>query len=418
MLRSRVVIVAGCWAITLLLGGSLAVAGTPRPSQVVTTQRAVVAPQAFKPDDPAMKSPAAAKALSATMVSATFKNTPAMQAFAELAKKSGYTIEPYNSGGGGGNQPRFANVTVTIDNQPFWAAMREVCTRGNVGLYYYGGEDPDKIQLMPSNYGQQHMMKAPASIQGPYLTVVTDLRRINTVQMGAPEKTDRKISLQIHTFAEPKARPMQYSYQPTIDEAVDDNGNSMVPPAGDNRNDHMQSSRGISWYGHVQIPYPTTNPGKRIVRLRGHIDAKVQLATEPWEIADPLKAAEQTRTFGGKKVTFKSFKKASSGQYNAEIVYHRSADENQQAFQQAAFNSEPNLKLLEEGNGRYQSYGSSASSNGETVTRQFTFQRRAPGGGRAADAAEAPDPNKLVINVATAVESVAIPFELVDLPLP
>src|SRR5215207_6517088 len=179
MSRSRVscgvFVVAGCWGATLLLGGSLAMAGTPRPAQVVTTQRAVVAPQAFKPDDPAMKSPQAAKALSA-----------AMQAFAELAKKSGYTIEPYNSGGGGGNQPRSPNVTVTIDNQPFWAAMREVCTRGNVGLYYYGGEDPDKIQLMPSNYGQQHMMKAPASIQGPYLTVVTNLQRINTVQMGAP----------------------------------------------------------------------------------------------------------------------------------------------------------------------------------------------------------------------------------------
>jgi hypothetical protein len=403
----------------LLIGASTALAGTPRPQQIVTTQRAVVAAQAFKPDDPVMKSPQAAKVLSATMVSAEFKNVPALKAFAELAQKSGYTIEPYD--GGGTNPTRYGNVTATITNQPFWFAVREVCTRGNVGLYYYGGEEPDKIQLMPSNYGQQHMLKAAASIQGPYMTIVTYLTRVNSVAMGTPDKVDRKVNLQIQTFAEPKARPMHYSYQPVIDECVDDNGNSMIPDAKDEggRQQHMQSSRGVSFNGHVSLPYPTTNPGKRIARLRGHIDAKVQLSSEPWEIADPLKASETSKTVGGKKYTFKSLTKNDNGQYNLQIIMYRGDNEDQRTFQQTAFSVEPVLKLTDAGNTRYQSHSSGGSSDGEKVTRHFTFARRGSGGRASAGAAaDAPDPTKLVIELATTTQDVAIPFELVDLPLP
>jgi hypothetical protein len=392
-----------------LLIGSVAFGGTARPVPVTTTQRAVVDAQAFKSDDPIMKSPQVAKALSPTMVSATFTNIPAMQAFAELSKQSGYAIELYNSGGG--NQTRFGNVTATITNQPFWAAMREVCTRGNVALYYYGDDDPDKIQLMPSNYGQQHMMKAAASIKGPYLTVVTSLQRTNSVAMGAPQTTNRSVNLQIHTFAEPKARPTQYAYEPVIDEAVDDNGNSMLQ-TDNNRQPNMQSNRGVSWYGYVRLAYPTTNPGKKIARVRGHIDAKVQLQSEPWEIADPLKAPTATKTIGGKKITFKSFKKNDTGRYTLELVFAR-GDMDPQTFQQTAFNNEPGLKLTDSG-GRYQAYSSGGSSSQDEATRQFSFARRA----RAPAAGPPPDPDKLIIEIPTATQDVAIPFELVDLPMP
>jgi len=407
----------GGLAALIIASSSAAFAGTPRTTAIPTTQRAVVAAQAFKPDDPVMKSPQAAKVLTPTMVSATFENLPALKAFAELSKQTGYVIEPYNNGGG--NQTRYGNVTATINNQPFWFAVREICTRGNVSLYYYGDDDPDKIQLMPSNYGQQHMMKAAASIQGPYMTIVTNLDRVNNVLMATPEKTDRKVNLQIHTFAEPKARPEQYAYQPVIDEAVDDNGNSMLPDASEPRQMNMQSSRGVSFYGYVSLKYPTENPGKRIARIRGHIDAKVQLATEPWEIADPLKAKEQSKTIGGKKYTFKSVIKSSNGQFTVELITHRGESEDQQTFQQTAYNSQPVMKLIDGGNGSYQSYSSGGHGDGEAVTRQFTFVRRGGGGGGGGGGkAGAVEPTKLLIELASSTQDVAIPFELVDLPLP
>ena len=413
----------GVWALAGWLGAlsssssssSWALGGAPRPQPVVTTQRAVVAPEAFKPTDPVMQSPQAAKALSATFVSAKFENTPAMEAFAELTKKTGYIIEPYEAGT---NQAKYGRVTATITNQPFWAAVREICARGNVSLYYYGDDAPDRIQLMPSNYGQQYAMKAPVSIQGPYMTVLNHLDRVNNVSMSAPDKVDRRVNLQIHTFAEPKARPTQYAYQPTVTEAIDDNGNSMVPDPTDPQQQNMQSPRGLSFYGNIRLKYPTTNPGKRIARVRGHIDAKVRLSSEPWEIADPLKAAEQTKTFGTKKVTFKRFTKSGTGQYIAEFVFHRGDNEDAQEFQRNAFQTEPVLKLTDAGDGRYQSWAAGGSSVNDQATRQFTFQRRDSGGRRVAASPDAAEPTKLTLEVPTDVKDVAIPFELVDLPLP
>ena len=391
-------------------------AGTP--PRIVTTQRAVVALDAFKPDDPLMtKAPQTAKALSATIVTAKFDNTPALKAFAEIAKQSGYVIEPYNSGGN--NPTKYLNVTTNVVNQPFWAAMREICMRGNVALYYYGDDDPDKIQLMPSNYGQQNMMKAAASVQGPYMTVVTNIDRVNTVNMASPEKTDRKVNLQLYNFAEPKARPVQYKYNPTIDEAMDDNGNTMVPSSSDVNQGGMSSARGISWYTYVALPYPTTNPGKRIARIRGHIDAKVQLQSEPWEIVDPLKAKQETKTIGGKKYIFKSFKKGNDdNQYTLELEMFRGNDEDQNTFQQNAFSSQPNIKLIDNANGRYQAWGGGGSNDGDKVTRQFTLalRNRTAGGRASSDADKAP--NKLIIELPSATQDVPIPFELVDLPMP
>jgi hypothetical protein len=398
----------GLWAFTILACASMASAG--QPPRIVTTQRAVITPQAFAADDPVMKDPKAAKTLSPTMVSATFANVPALKAFEELAKQTGYKIELYEPRG----QTRFGNVTATIVNQPFWAAMREICIRGNVNLYYYGDEGNDRIPIMPSNYGGQGMMKAAASIKGPFMTVVSNIERVNTVNMGDPDKVDRSVNFQIYTFAEPKAIPTQYQYEPVVDEAVDDNGNSMMPTANPDQGRNMQSSRGIAWNGHFRLPYPTTNPGKRIAKVRGHMNAMIQLGSEPFEIADPLKASEQSKTVGGRKITFKSFKKQDNGRYQLEMVVYRGADQDQQEFQQSTYNAQPQMELTDAGKGRYQIWSSGGHGSQDEITRQFTFSRR---GGEAAGAAS-PEPTKVTIQIPTATQEVAIPFELVDLPMP
>jgi hypothetical protein len=389
----------------MLLSPTLARAGAP--PRVVTTQRATVSAQAFAADDPVMKDPVAAKALSPTMVSATFTATPAMRAFEELAKQSGYKIEPYDK-----NQARYGNVTATINNQPFWSAMREVCTRANVSVYYYGDAEGDRIALMPTNYGNSGMIKAAASIKGPFMTVVENLERVNIVNMSDPDKVDRSIRIQLQTFAEPKVIPTQHAYRPTIEEAVDENGNSMMPT--DQQDQGTQSDRRIAFYGYIQLPYPTSNPGKRIAKVRGHIDAKIRLGSEAVEIDNPLGAKDVTRTVNGTKVTFKQMTREDDGRYKIELVYVRPADADAGPWQQEIYQTQPPMELIDPKQGRYQSYSSGGHGNQDEITREFSFQRRnnEPG------AAKPPEPTKLIIKLATATQDVAIPFELVDLPMP
>ena len=400
--RLVVALTLGCGVVTL---SSAVVAGTARPP-AATTQRAVISAQAYKQTDPAATDPQAVRALSASMVSATFTNTPALKAFAELSKQTGYRIEPYDNG-----QTRYGNVTATINNQPFWAAVREICTRANVNLYYYGGDtDNDLIPLLPSNYGNEGMIKAAASIQGPFMTVVSSLQRVNTVNLADPDRTGRSIHIQVYTFAEPKSVPVQYAYEPTVDEAVDDNGNAMTPEPRDPQHRNMQSGRGVSWHGYFQLPYPASNPGKRIARIRGHIDAIIQLGSEPMEIDNPLKASETSKTVGGKKVTFKRMTSQENGRYEVELVLSRGENEDAGTFQQNAFNTTPSLKLIDDKDGRYQMWPGGGRGGQDEVVRQFTFNRRGN--------SPAAEPTKLVIEIPSATKEIEIPFELVDLPLP
>jgi hypothetical protein len=177
----------------------------------------------------------------------------------------------------------------------------------------------------------------------------------------------------------------------------------------------MQSERGIAFNGYFQLPYPKTNPGKRIAKVRGHIDAKIQLGSEPFEIADPLKTKDVTKTIAGRKITFKSLTRDDQGEgrYQLELVVYR-GDQDMQTWQQDTYNTTPGMELIDPKQGRYQLWNSGGHGGQDEITRQFTFNRRSgePGGGKP------PEPTKLFIKVPTATQDVAIPFELVDMPMP
>jgi len=77
-------------------------------------------------------------------------------------------------------------------------------------------------------------------------------------------------------YVEPKLKLEQVSYRPTVDEAGDDNGNNMVPPEQNERG--TEGSNGIAWWGQIDLPYPTTNPGTHITKLKGRMSAKLKNA--------------------------------------------------------------------------------------------------------------------------------------------
>jgi hypothetical protein len=241
------------------------------------------------------------------------------------------------------------------------------------------------------------------------MTLVTNIQRENTVQLNKPDVVNREIQIQICTFAEPKAVPTQYAYQPQVDEAIDDNGNAMTPETQSASQGSMQSGQGIGWNGYFQLPYPPSNPGKRIAKIRGHMAAIAQFGSEPIDITDPLKAAETTKTVGGQRITFKSLKKRDNGQYILELVYYRDGRD-QNVFNQL-YNTKVDLKLIDAKDGRYQFYNAGGHGDGESITREFNFSRRS-------NEPNAPEPTKLTIQVPTATQPIDIPFELVDLPMP
>jgi hypothetical protein len=352
-----------------------------------------------------MQSPQAASVLSATPITMRVQSAPAMTALAELSKQSGYEIKPIDPR----QTSRGPNVSVEAVAEPFWAVLRDICAKGNLNLYSNGGNEERRIQIAPSNWGGQGMMKASASVKGPFMCVLSNLERVNNVDMSKPDEVSRMINVQLNVFVEPKVHAMQISYQPVVDEAVDENGNSMMPEHPVDERNSMQSGRGICWYESLTLPYPKNNPGHRIAKLSGHMGATIQLQSEPIEIGDPLNAAETSKTIGGRHFTFKSLKK-DGDRYMLELVFYRDG-RNPQEFNQV-FNESPTIKLTDAKGRAYGFYNSGGNGDGEKITRRFTLQKRSRG-------EEAPgEPVKLVIEIATATQNVPIPFELLDLPMP
>jgi hypothetical protein len=345
-----------------------------------------------------------AEMLQPKRVTLNVTSMPALTALAELTKQTGYPIKPGYSGWFRG---KGANVSVSVKDVLFWVAVREICSRGNVNLSSNGGGDNNRaVQIMPGNYGGSGQMKAAASIMGPFLTCVSDIERENSVAMNAPNQTTRQIHIQLQTFVEPKVYISEAAYNPTIDEAVDENGNSMMPTM--HMGESWQSDRDIAFGGRVSLPYPTTNPGTRIVKLRGHIPARVRMAAEPFTIDDPLKSPEVTKTIGGRKVGFKSLKPegndSKNKRYRLEFQFLRGDDQDQDFNR--LWNEQLGVHLTDSNGTEAGFYQSGGTGNNEGITRYFTFQNL-PGA-----------PVKLVIDVATGVQEINIPFELANLPMP
>jgi hypothetical protein len=391
---------ASCGAVWACVAiAAVTVAQTRVPSMPPATQPAVIRAQAFAPGDPAIATTQMAQQMQTKLVTLNVTNVPAMTAIDELAKQSGYSIKPGYNGMFRGKGP---NISISATQQPFWVVMRDILTRANWSLYSNGGDNSHAIQIAPANYGGG-AVRAAASIMGPFFTTVSNIERENTVGMATPQNTTRTIHIQLQSYIEPKIVASEVSYEPMVDEAVDDNGNSMMPAPGPDRR-NMQGGRGIGWYGRVSLPYPTTNPGTHIAKLKGHVPARIRMGSEPVEITDPLNAAETAKTVGGKRVTFKSLKKQNNGQYILELVFYRDNQDQQEFWRMTS----QGLQLhLTDGQGREASYYNNGGSSDQTSsTQRFGFNN-----------VQAP-PVKLIIEVPTGMQEISIPFELVNLPLP
>ena len=340
---------------------------------------------------------------------------------AEFAKQSGYEIQPGNdSMWQQGNLP---NVSVAIDQQPFWAAFKQFCTDAGLVLYN-SGSGSRAIQLAPSNqYGGSSLFKCPASANGAFLVLVTNLQRTNSVDLSNSQNIQRNMSMQMQVMAEPKVRIVRFSYNPELTEAVDDKGNSLLI-AGRSYDGgmNMSSSRGLMWNVSSSLQYPA-NAGQKIAKLRGRMRVMAQVRSEKIEIPDVLTAKDVSKTLDGHRMTLKEVKKTSDRQYQLTIVFYRDSMDQQKFYEMV---NNPTVRLLDS-EGREFSFNGNygGNSSGEQSEMKLGFSQGSPGGiirrriGDAGTPAPAgSEPAKLVWELATSTQEIFVPFEFTDLPLP
>jgi hypothetical protein len=302
-------------------------------------------------------------------------------------------------------------VTIDVDRQPFWVAMRDLASKSGVELREWNGG----MRLMRGAGG---MSTGRPVYSGAFLIVANTLTRNQTVQLtnDGAGKTDDNFGLQLTAFAEPKLRVLRAGNMVKLEEATDDKGNSLVPgPSAAPRYYGYYSGAG-AWHLFANLQYPK-DPGTRITKLRASATFTVQTRSQKVEVNNLPSVKEQVQMAGGTRVTIHEFKKVGDSQYQLRIAIGQdvaAGGGNANGLWEQMQNSiHTRLRVLDAAGRTWDSRGWSTTANNNELSMEITYVR-----GNAPDGRPTGDPVKLEWEIPTETRDLTLPFEYTDLPMP
>jgi hypothetical protein len=306
-------------------------------------------------------------------------------------------------------------ITLDLDNQPFWIAME---TLGRTtGLEPLASPD-DPYPRLQVGLGTGAFWDEPHVISGPLLLFVTDIARTTTVELGKKEHTfDRELTLNLTAFIEPGLRVLAASQDVTLKQAVDETGRSLLPTdtptPGSVLSEETLGGSQFTWNLAVGLQCPSP-VGKRIAKLRGVAQIRLQTKSDVIEIEDVLKIRNINRTVAGAPFTFKSLKKADI-EYILQITVRRDkkSEADWQMLHQSIYNG---MMALYDEKGRLvagRATENGGDYGGTKIDATLRFVRE-----QGVSDPNAGEPYKLVWHAPLASKNLPVEFELTDLPIP
>lgn len=350
-------------------------------------------------------------------VTLSLKDATPADAFSELSKQAMAPIRPYPDDLW--NQVNWSNITLDVQRKPFWAAAQELAAKAGVGLQ--ASNDGLRIVRAPGQIG------GPSIIHGAFLVVATQVNRTQTIVLGdnaagqaarPPIVRGRTNEFGVHLLVlpEPKLSVVRVNSGVKLEQAVDEKGNDLAPPAGAGGHGYASGMAG-AWNVYARLNYPAAPgaAGQSIARLAGTVTFVVQTKSQKIEIPDPLALKDAFRVVGGSRVTFHGMTKTGE-RYELKVSLTPDGNAGAGADGSRAMSSlfqsmQFRLRVLNAAGEPLDRRGLSSEGNGrETrVTLHFASPRGAAPGG---------DPVRLEWDVPTETKEVDVPFEFKDLPMP
>ena len=365
-----------------------------------TDQEAVARAQA------ALRMIAENRLLGASMITLNVENAPAEKVFQELARQAHTELVPEPPDLW--TQKQWPAATIHAERVEFWTVFRDACRQ--VGVTPDQG---DNFKMRLADAEDKKWILSPAVTTGPFLVWAECSERNLKHDFADPASAvDRTLTLTLHTDAEPKLRLIRDSAAVTIEEVVDDHGNSLLPsqqgaepsisPSGDD---------GHFWDIALQLEHPAANIGTRIARLRGTLHFLAPVRTETLEVDEIMKVRSVTRDLAGRRFLFRSAHRNGNG-YEVKITAYR--DGLPEADWQQIVNPHDFVRLADEKDRPIPFTGVSESDGGDrqiTYTLQFESQTadKPNNAGRPSDVPGAPV--KLVWDLPVETRALQAPFE-------
>jgi hypothetical protein len=242
----------------------------------------------------------------ASLVTLRLSNVPAGEALAQLGRQARATIalEPPDLLGKSAK-----SVSLNVERRPFWEVMESLSAQTDLEVTSVTRHNRE-IGLGVTAGGTDWMDK-PITLAGPLLIRADRLSRVSTTRLKPPRGTTEEFTVSLTVFAEPKLRVLDYSQSLRLIEAVDERGNSLVPPEDP---DGLASNADVfgnpregytsRWDVGATLHHPK-GTGKQIKRLRASTTVLVETRAAVLDV--PLSTARNTtHTVGGVRVAVRN----------------------------------------------------------------------------------------------------------------
>ncbi len=352
-----------------------------------------------------------------TLVSLHFKDVPLRTVVDEMAKQAGIKLPTFPSFVWQQQLP--AKVTIDIDRQPYWLAVRELSKSSKSALQMSQWENKPFWSMM-----QGDQIDGPQVSQDLFLIVANSMRRdlSYSVRFGSQPATEDTKSLQFSAsaFADPKLRLIGYSMWMEVEKAVDEKGNSLKSKHASDPSYSMQSASAQTFVAGLTLP---PNHGKRLATIKGYIRLLQAKKIVTWEIRNILNSQKLEKTItndiGTTRYVLNDVRKAGDS-YTVDITATTTPKEKPSPNQ--GFSSHPLqfgsissafMRLFDYEGKEFQLGGGGMRGDGNetNVTAGFSYNSF----GEKTTIGEA---SKLVIEFPTELVELRVPFEFTDLPIP
>jgi hypothetical protein len=317
---------------------------------------------------------------------------------------------------------RARRVTLDVDRQPFWLVMRRFCEQTGLEPQHMG-----EGRALMLSHGREWVRRPYCTHHGFYVQAQR-VDRAHGLDFGEPGKVEHEFNLEFIVYADPRLRIIRASHQLALSEVRDENGKSLLPARGLmgllNRidgevEDYSGPSYGEPWMWNLgaQLHW-SPGVGRKIATFRGSARFVIEVKSQRWEVAEPLKLKEPAvREVGNLKYTLRSVKPAGDENMEVAVTIESTVGADLGKAPATDPNSiQHNIRLLDEAGRAWEAAGSSVSWGGPKRDLTFTYWKSP--GGWGGNGGPPGKPTKLAWHIPTETKEINLPVEFKDLPLP
>jgi hypothetical protein len=271
--------------------------------------------------------------LTPKLVSLHVEHKPVGQVLADLSQQTGYKL--------GCQQGSAQVVTLNIDNMPFWQTVDLICQQTGLGLQPYYDNTNTLMFYRVGKFSPHVCYAGPFRISAGsfHLSKTLELNAQQQFGLGAnalfspPRTRTEALTFAFHVIGEPKV-PLMSLGQTQLSKAIDDQGNSLLPPQvrnyETNYHNYYYGYRNPQLQSQVQLVGPGTAQTLRL--LKGTLPVTF-LAEQRPEITIQDIMNVKNQKFEGGQVSFEIEEvKETNKQIHVKATARRNAPENQQDY--------------------------------------------------------------------------------------